>query len=66
MMETMQRRNELINKLIMHKVYKKGERQLFELTIEELEEEFRSVKKECHPHTESGSIHWINCIKVTV
>ncbi|MCM2589051.1 Fur-regulated basic protein FbpA [Rossellomorea marisflavi] len=34
-METTQRRNELINKLIVHKVYKKGERQLFELTLEE-------------------------------
>ncbi|MHC8521962.1 Fur-regulated basic protein FbpA [Rossellomorea sp. H39__3] len=44
-METTQRRNELINKLIVHKVYKKGERQLFELTLEELEEEFRCVKK---------------------
>ncbi|KMK97172.1 Fur-regulated basic protein FbpA [Rossellomorea marisflavi] len=65
-METTQRRNELINKLIVHKVYKKGERQLFELTLEELEEEFRCVKKECHPHTESGSIHWVNGAKATL
>ncbi|MGX1264436.1 hypothetical protein RKD55_002240 [Rossellomorea marisflavi] len=64
-MEMTQRRNELINKLIVHNVYKIGERQLFELSLEELEEEFRSIKKECHPHTESGSIHWVNVAKAT-
>ncbi len=35
------RRNKLINKLIAFKVYKKGDKHLFELTLSELETEYK-------------------------
>ncbi|MGF3102840.1 Fur-regulated basic protein FbpA [Rossellomorea sp. DUT-2] len=54
------RRNELINKLIVHNIFKKGNKQLFELTLLELEDEYNYLKKECHPHSDVGSIHWKN------
>ena len=35
------RRNKLINKLIAFNVYKKGDKHLFELTLSELETEYK-------------------------
>jgi Fur-regulated basic protein A len=62
--ETLQkRRNELVNKLIVHNIFKKGDKQLFELTLQELENEYKYIQKECHPHSDVGSIHWKNHVK---
>lgn len=59
------RKNELINKLIVHNIFKKGDKQLFELTLQELEDEYKYLQKECHPHSDVGSIHWKNCAKLS-
>ncbi|WP_044337167.1 Fur-regulated basic protein FbpA [Rossellomorea aquimaris] len=59
------RRNELINKLIFHNIFKKGNKQLFELTLQELEDEFKYIQNESHPHSDIGSIQWKNCAKLT-
>ncbi|MHA7138866.1 Fur-regulated basic protein FbpA [Rossellomorea arthrocnemi] len=59
------RRNELINKLIVHNIFKKGDKQLFELTLQELEDEYKYLQRECHPHSDVGSIHWKNCSKLS-
>jgi hypothetical protein len=59
------RRNELINKLIVHNIFKKGDKQLFELTLQELEDEYKFLQMECHPHSDIGSIHWRNCGKLS-
>jgi len=59
------RRNELINKLIVHNIFKKGDKQLFELTLQELENEYKYLQKECHPHSDVGSIHWKNRAKLS-
>ncbi|WP_299741261.1 Fur-regulated basic protein FbpA [uncultured Rossellomorea sp.] len=59
------RRNELINKLIIHNIFKKGHKQLFELTLQELEDEFKYIQQESHPHSDVGSIKWKNCAKLT-
>jgi Fur-regulated basic protein A len=59
------RRNELINKLIVHNIFKKGDKQLFELTLRELEDEYHYIQNECHPHSDVSSIHWKNCTKLS-
>ncbi|MFJ8258111.1 Fur-regulated basic protein FbpA [Peribacillus asahii] len=52
------RRKKLIDKLIAFKVYKKGDKHLFELSLTELENEYRSFRSYCHPHSDLGSIKW--------
>lgn len=54
------RREELINKLITYNIFKKSDKQLFELTLHELEDEYQEVKSHCHPHSSTSSIHWRN------
>jgi hypothetical protein len=54
------RRNELINKLIAFGIYKKQEKQLFELSLSELECEYKQFIEDLHPHSEMDSIHWVN------
>jgi hypothetical protein len=54
------RRLELINKLIAFGVYKKDEVHLFELSLTDLENEFRNFIRDQHPHSEIDSLHWIN------
>lgn len=54
------RRNELINKLIAFNFYKKGDKHLFELSLTDLENEYKKNLLNAHPHNEAGSIHWIN------
>lgn len=62
--ETLQkRRDELVNKLIFHNIFTKGNKQLFELTLQELEEEYKYIKEGCHPHSDIGSIHWKKQVK---
>ena len=53
-----QRREKLINKLIAFDIFKKEDKQLFELTLSELEYMYKSVKIQDHPHSEFGSIQW--------
>ncbi|MFB5283011.1 Fur-regulated basic protein FbpA [Peribacillus sp. Hz7] len=52
------RRKKLIDKLIAFKIYKKGDKHLFELSLTELENEYRSFQSHCHPHNDFGSIKW--------
>jgi hypothetical protein len=56
------RRWELINKLIAFGVYKKEEQHLFELSLTDLENEFRNFIGDQHPHSEIESIHWVKKI----
>ena len=53
-----QRREKVINKLIAFKILKKEDKQLFELTLFELEYMYKRVKSQNHPHSEFGSIQW--------
>ena len=52
------RRNELINKLITFNLYKKEGRHLFELSLAELEIEYKKALAHTHPHSDMGSIRW--------
>ncbi|CAH0220507.1 Fur-regulated basic protein FbpA [Peribacillus simplex] len=54
-----ERRKELIYKLMIHTVNKTVE-QLMKLTLKELEMEYKKVQNDCHPHSDAGSIQWIN------
>jgi hypothetical protein len=51
------RRKILIDKLIAFNVYKKEDRHLFELSLTELENEYRKLQH-IHPHSNFGSIRW--------
>jgi len=51
------RRKKLIDKLITFNIYKKGDKHLFELSLTELENEYRSFQSHCHPHSDFGSIN---------
>jgi hypothetical protein len=53
------RKKRLIDMLIAFNVYKKDDKHLFELTLSELENEYRKSLSNSHPHGEYGSIHWI-------
>jgi hypothetical protein len=50
------RRKKLIEKLIAFKVYKKDDKQLLELSLTELENEYRRFQSHSHPHSDFGSI----------
>lgn len=52
------RRKKLIDKLIAFKIYKKDDKHLFELSLSELENEYRTLQSYCHPHSDFGSIQW--------
>lgn len=52
-------RNKLMNKLIALNVYK-NEEQLSNLSLSELENEYKKIQLDSHPHNDTGSIHWIN------
>jgi hypothetical protein len=54
------RREELINKLITYNIFKKNDKQLFELTLQELENEYKDAISQCHPHSCTSSIQWKN------
>lgn len=50
------RRKKLIEKLIAFKVYKKDDKQLLELSLTELENEYRRFQSHSHPHDDFSSI----------
>ncbi|AXN40976.1 MULTISPECIES: Fur-regulated basic protein FbpA [Peribacillus] len=52
-------RRKLINKLIVFNVYKNKE-QLLNLSLKELENEYKRIQLDSHPHCDTGSIHWTN------
>ena len=52
------KRKGLIERLIAFNIYKKEDKQLFELTLTELEHEYRRFQARCHPHDDFGSIQW--------
>jgi len=52
-----QRRKTLINILLSFKIYN-NEEQLSELSLTELENEFKRLKSTSHPHSDTGSIQW--------
>ena len=52
------RRKKLIDKLIAYKVYKKDDKHLFELSLTELEKEYKNFQSYCHPHNDFGSLQW--------
>lgn len=54
------KRKKLIKKLIAYNVYKKEDKHLFELSLTDLENEYRKFKALSHPHSEMGSIQLID------
>lgn len=60
------RRAELINKLITFGAFKIKEKHLFQVTLSELESEYKRFLVGMHPHGQLGSIRWskkkIDCI----
>ena len=56
-----EKRKQLINKLIVFNVYT-SEEQLLNFTLTELENEYKGIQSNSHPHNDKGSIKW-NCKK---
>ncbi|MDQ6598695.1 Fur-regulated basic protein FbpA [Bacillus salipaludis] len=54
------KRKQLIEKLIAFNVYKSEDKHLFELSLTELETEYRTFKSQQHPHGNLGSIKFSN------
>jgi hypothetical protein len=54
-----QRRKTLMNILLNFKIYD-NEEQLLKLSLTELENEFKRLKSNSHPHSDTGSIKWKN------
>lgn len=52
------RRKKLIDKLIAYQIYKKDDKYFLELSLTELENEYRTFRSYCHPHNDFGSIKW--------
>jgi hypothetical protein len=50
------KRKKLIRKLIAYNVYKKEDKHLFELSLTDLENEYRKFKSLSPPHSDIGSI----------
>lgn len=53
-----ERRKLLIDKLIAFNLYKIEDKHLFQLTLTELESEYRRFFSQSHPHDHFGSIKW--------
>jgi hypothetical protein len=52
-----QRRKTLINILLTFKIYD-NEEQLSKLSLTDLENEYKILKSNSHPHSDAGSIQW--------
>jgi hypothetical protein len=52
-----QRRKTLINILLSFEIFD-SEEQLLKLSLTELENEYKRLKSNSHPHSDAGSIHW--------
>lgn len=53
-----ERRQDIIDKLIVLDVYKKDDKHLFELTLMELDKAYKELEKNSHPHGNLRSIKW--------
>ncbi|WP_420491643.1 Fur-regulated basic protein FbpA [Neobacillus drentensis] len=53
------KRKNLIDKLIAFNVYKKDDQHLFELSLTQLEDEYKRFQSLNHPHSDFGSIQVI-------
>ncbi|MEH7179254.1 Fur-regulated basic protein FbpA [Neobacillus vireti] len=53
------RRKELINKLITYGVYRVDKTSLFQLSLAQLEKEYKKLQVDVHPHCTSG-LRFIN------
>lgn len=54
------KRKKLIKKLIAYNVYKKEDKHLFELSLTDIENEYRKFQSISHPHSDIGSIQLID------
>jgi len=54
------KRKKLIEKLIAFNVYKREDKHLFELSLTELQNEYKAYKSMQHPHCNFGSIKIAN------
>ncbi|MEH7120650.1 Fur-regulated basic protein FbpA [Neobacillus vireti] len=54
------KRKKLIEKLIAFNVYKREDKHLFELSLTELQNEYKAYKSMQHPHCNFGSIKFGN------
>jgi hypothetical protein len=54
-----ERRRTLINILLTFKIFDSDE-QLTKLSLTELEHEFKRLRSNSHPHSDTGSIQWKN------
>ncbi|MGG3470336.1 Fur-regulated basic protein FbpA [Neobacillus pocheonensis] len=54
------KRKKLIDKLIAFNVYKKDDQHLFELSLTQLEDEYKRFQAISHPHSELRSIQLNN------
>ena len=52
------RRKELINSLIVFNLNQEENQHLFELTLTELENEYRKLQSQGHPHSGLSTIQW--------
>lgn len=52
------RRQKLIDKLIKYNLFNKQDKNLLELSLSELEFEYKRFQSQYHPHGEFGSIRW--------
>jgi hypothetical protein len=57
------RRKHIIDTLIAFNIYKKQDKHLFELSLTELESEYKTFHSQNHPHGDFGSIQLFNCKK---
>ena len=53
------RRQSLINTLMVLNVHENKE-SLLKLSLKELENEYKQILLDFHPHSDMGSIHWTN------
>ena len=53
------KKQKIINKLIFFNVFNKEDKQLYELSLSKLENEYKKFKSENHPHGEFSSFQWI-------
>ncbi|GGE35831.1 hypothetical protein GCM10011391_13250 [Pullulanibacillus camelliae] len=57
------KKEELVNKLISFNVFKIKQKQLFELSLEQLEHAYDKIVGAAHPHSGVGAIQWTNKTK---
>jgi|GEM_PF-1222634 len=54
------RKEELMHKLILFNVFKVKQQQLFELSLDQLEQAYETITGAAHPHSGIDAIQWTN------